>query len=201
MRRLVIASLVLCPLLSTTGQAADSLPPMLLSGFGRAAGKAIAILETNGGPRFVRQGDELTLTAGAGIVRMRVAEIGKDFVRIDLAEGSQSLTLRMGAQVKADVSAARAPGKDQPEGSRKLEAWVAAQDFVRERMRSPSTAAFGNQNPETCVKSLGSDRFLVQGWVDAQNPTGAIVRADFTLTMQKKADSWALTSGPVLNQR
>ena len=75
-----------------------------------------------------------------------------------------------------------------------------AQQFVEERLKSPSTAEWGSiwdgtyQDPDDCVTDLGGGKYRVRGWVDAQNSFGAKVRTDFVLTMQTDdgGKSWKL---------
>jgi len=84
----------------------------------------------------------------------------------------------------------------------KIDAWVAAEDFVKDHLRSPGTADFGWQRADKCVTDLGEGQYCVKGWVDAQNAFGAIVRSDFTLTLKYTGDDkWQLVEGPVLQQR
>lgn len=59
-------------------------------------------------------------------------------------------------------------------------AWYAAQHFVRQLLKCPATADFGDQRWESCVVASGSNRYRVSGWVDAQNGFGALVRTTFT---------------------
>lgn len=55
------------------------------------------------------------------------------------------------------------------------QAIMACEDRVVEQMRSPSTANVG----DTEARLVG-ERWIVDGWVDAQNGFGATVRADFS---------------------
>lgn len=73
----------------------------------------------------------------------------------------------------------------------KIMAWVMAQSFVEDRLKSPSTAKFPQHSDETVVP-LGNGQFLVSGYVDAQNSFGATVRSDFTCTLQQNGENWKL---------
>ena len=79
--------------------------------------------------------------------------------------------------------------KRQAETGNKVEAWVAAQNIVEKRLKSPSTASFGGlfsgQTSDTCVTALGDRRYRVKGWVDSLNSFGATVRADFSMVLQE----------------
>lgn len=83
-------------------------------------------------------------------------------------------------------------------------AWVMAQEFVKDRLKSPGTADFGGieQTSSTCVTVLGNDEYRVTGWVDSQNTFGGIARTDFTLTVKYNGnDRWSLVDEPVLVPR
>lgn len=90
----------------------------------------------------------------------------------------------------------------------KIEAWVVAEEFVKDYLKSPSTADFGGvwggdyQNPETCVAYMGDSTYLIKGWVDSQNSFGATVRTDFLLIVKYKGnENWSLLKTPVMAQR
>jgi hypothetical protein len=79
------------------------------------------------------------------------------------------------------------------ESGMKIEAWVMAQEFVKSRLKSPSTASFGGfsdyQNPVQCVTPLG-------------NAFGAMLRADFALKVQYvDKDKWRLVGDVLLVER
>jgi hypothetical protein len=86
-------------------------------------------------------------------------------------------------------------------------AWIAAQRFVKDHLKSPSTASFGGafseyQDPDKCVRSLGGGLYRVNGWVDSQNSFGATVRVHFTLKVQDKGGGrWSLVEAPLILER
>jgi hypothetical protein len=88
------------------------------------------------------------------------------------------------------------PGKSD---SHKIDAWVMAQQLVKDRLKAPSSADFGGifsdyQEPETVVADLGSGRFRVVAWVDAQNSFGARTRNHFVCDLQFTGkDNWRCT--------
>jgi hypothetical protein len=89
--------------------------------------------------------------------------------------------------------------------SKKTEAWVMAQEFVTKSLATPSTASFGgafsDQGPN-CVTSLGNGVYRVNGWVDAQNRFGAMIRSDFSVTVKDEGnDQWSLVSEPKIEAR
>ena len=55
---------------------------------------------------------------------------------------------------------------------RKIDAWVCAQDVVKGKLKSPSTAKFCSYSPDR-VADLGNNKSY-NGYVDAQNSFGAI---------------------------
>ena len=85
----------------------------------------------------------------------------------------------------------------------KLDAYVIAQQFVKNALKSPSTASFGWQTADECVTGADSrGRYRVRGWVDAQNSYGATMRSTFTVTVRYEGgDKWILTEGPVITLR
>ena len=85
-------------------------------------------------------------------------------------------------------------------------AWAMAQHFVKQRLKSPSTADFGGilsnvQDYTKGVKYVGDKTYEVRGWVDAKNSFNATIRSHFYVKMKHddKEDSWTCLEGPVLN--
>lgn len=70
-------------------------------------------------------------------------------------------------------------------------AWAYMQQFVKKRLKSPSTADFpfgGHRD----VKPLGDDRYLVESYVDSQNSFGARVRTNFRGVIKQTQGGWKL---------
>lgn len=71
-------------------------------------------------------------------------------------------------------------------------AYNVAIDFVKQGLKSPSTAKF----PKTMersghIKSLGGGRYEINSWVDSQNAFGAMIRTNFSCTMiDKGGNTW-----------
>lgn len=59
------------------------------------------------------------------------------------------------------------------------DAYVMAQNFVEDRLRSPSTADFPSSS-QARITHLGGGSYRVAAWVDSQNGFGAMVRTKFT---------------------
>lgn len=70
-------------------------------------------------------------------------------------------------------------GKDRY-GHDKFDAFVIAENAVKEKLKSPSTAQFCTTTEATIGRS--GNTWTVKGWVDAQNGYGATVRANFVVT-------------------
>ncbi len=61
----------------------------------------------------------------------------------------------------------------------KGDALIESFDYVRNRLKSPSTAEFG-YNSETGVTQLNDSTFSVHNIVDSQNSFGAMIRTSYT---------------------
>ena len=64
----------------------------------------------------------------------------------------------------------------------KIDAWNCAQDAVKYRLKSPSTAKFPAYSA-SYVSDLGNNRYRISAHVDAQNSFGATIRQSFTVTL------------------
>ncbi len=75
----------------------------------------------------------------------------------------------------------------------KRDAWVCAQDIVKKSIKTPSTAKFCSYS-EATITDLGDDNYRVEGYVDAQNTYGAVIRSNFdahlTLTEDGYKNGW-----------
>ena len=58
--------------------------------------------------------------------------------------------------------------------------FVVAENAVKEKLKSPSTAQFCTTTEATIGRN--DNTWTVKGWVDAQNGYGAMVRANFVVT-------------------
>jgi hypothetical protein len=90
----------------------------------------------------------------------------------------------------------------------KINAWIAAQQFVEQRLKAPSTAEYGSlwdgtyQNPDDCVTNLGGGSYRVVGWVDAQNSFGAKIRSHFVVSLSTTngGKTWSLTDIQIIER-
>lgn len=104
------------------------------------------------------------------------------------------------APPKAAAPTVRAPGE--------TEAWVMAKGFVKNALRSPSTADFGGIFDQSPNCNSAASAWKCVGWVDAQNGFGATVRSYFSVTIKwisagDWADprSWDVVDGPTIIAR
>lgn len=72
--------------------------------------------------------------------------------------------------------------KKPSETSLKTQAWVCAQDIVKQNLKSPSTAKFCTM-PEATIRNSKDNDWAVSGWVDAQNSFGGTIRTKFFVTL------------------
>lgn len=80
--------------------------------------------------------------------------------------------------IKSDVLA-NGDSKDSY-GHDKFDAFVIAENAVKEKLKAPSTAQFCTTTEATIGRN--GNTWTVKGWVDAQNGYGATVRANFVVT-------------------
>lgn len=78
-------------------------------------------------------------------------------------------------------------------GPSKINAWIMAQDFMKQKLKAPSTAEFPGYSDEY-VTNLGGDEFKVNSYVDAENAFGAKIRVHFTMTLKWTEDKIKVTS-------
>jgi hypothetical protein len=83
-----------------------------------------------------------------------------------------------------------------------FEAQVMAQQFVKDGLKSPSTAHFGYTGQLLDnIKRLDDGTFVVKGWVDAQNSFGAIIRTHYVLKLKYVgSQNWRLLDQQYFNQ-
>jgi len=63
----------------------------------------------------------------------------------------------------------------------KFTAYRYASDFVKQRLKSPSTAKFpGVIEKDSHIREAGTDLFYINSWVDSQNGFGAMLRSNFS---------------------
>ena len=91
-------------------------------------------------------------------------------------------------------STARKTWKDQDSS---IMAYIMMEEFVKQRLRSPSTADFPGvfQGRADHVEYLGNQTYKIRSWVDAQNGFGATIRNNFVGEIsQVDEQNWQLIS-------
>lgn len=75
-------------------------------------------------------------------------------------------------------------------------AYMMTEDFVRKRLKSPSSAEFPGvlDGRVDHVEYIGAGRYVIRSWVDAQNGLGATIRKDFNAVIENEGDQWNLLS-------
>lgn len=65
--------------------------------------------------------------------------------------------------------------------TKKFTAYNYAEGFVKQRLKSPSTAKFpGTFEKEKHIIENGTNEYLINSWVDSQNSYGALIRSKFS---------------------
>ena len=68
----------------------------------------------------------------------------------------------------------------------KLEAYVMSQDFMKDYLKSPSTAKFPSYSKVNVVQT--NNRYKVEGYVDSQNSFGATVQMKYYMILERDTD-------------
>ena len=84
--------------------------------------------------------------------------------------------------------------RDVTTGGQETTAFVMCQRPVEQRLRSPSSAKFPmTSTPGVLSVHAGGGRYLVDGFVDAQNGFGAMIRSTWECEIKENADqTWSL---------
>lgn len=88
---------------------------------------------------------------------------------------------------------ASAPSSEPTAETRTAAVWVQCKRFVTDALKVPATADFPFF-PVESITSLGSGRFRVQSYVDAENSFGAKIRTNFTCDVRQSGSTWVLES-------
>lgn len=74
--------------------------------------------------------------------------------------------------------------------SNKFLAYNYAEDFVKKRLKSPSSAEFpGVSEKNQHIQELGNHKYKITSWVDSQNSFGAMIRSRFSCTIIFESNS------------
>jgi hypothetical protein len=95
---------------------------------------------------------------------------------------------RIKAEAEAIATRARECGD-----KNEISAFVMSQEFVKRRLRAPSTADFPSWPSEYTSRALGDCKYQVASYVDAQNGFGAMIRSRYsaTLILHPAEGSWS----------
>lgn len=100
------------------------------------------------------------------------------------------------------VTAIVGGGNDEPVSSntsvRRFELCGLAEQFVKDRLKAPSTAKF--QSCEDRSVS-GAGPYTVRGWVDSENSFGAMLRSNYSVTLTAIGDDRYRASDISLTER
>jgi hypothetical protein len=102
-----------------------------------------------------------------------------------------------GASSTGSGTSASTPRKTWKDRDNSTMAYIMMEDFVKRRLRSPSTADFpgffGGRGDH--VQYLGEQKYRIVSWVDAQNAFGATIRNNFVGEIQQVSEEqWQLIS-------
>ena len=85
----------------------------------------------------------------------------------------------------------------------RIMAYIMMRDYVKKRLKSPSTAEFPSPNEgglDHHVTALGNQTYIINSYVDAQNGFGATIRTEFIGKIKQISDTrWQLISLNLLN--
>jgi hypothetical protein len=88
-------------------------------------------------------------------------------------------------------------GEDE-QGDRNHGAFSVCTQFVKDRLKAPTTASFRNyfeDDGEVSVRVVSGDRYVVTSTVDSENGFGAMLRTGFVCTVTPTGgDQWRLVS-------
>lgn len=73
----------------------------------------------------------------------------------------------------------------------KSESYFICQDFVKDRLKSPSTAEFPSSR-NVNIFETGTNKYMIKGYVDAQNSFGAQLRTQYECEVQLDGETWKL---------
>lgn len=137
--------------------------------------------------------------------RVRLAWLGvavlvvAGMVLVDVLDGDSSkpvaATQAISTTLRVDTS--RVPTTENQEKAeiRRLVAFDVCKDFVKRRLKSPSTAKFRNPHQddgEVVITRSGNGPFTIQSTVDAENSFGAKPRSTFICIVTLNGDTWHL---------
>ena len=77
----------------------------------------------------------------------------------------------------------------------KREAYIMSQEFIKDELKSPSTAKFPTYTSISVIEASDKHKeygdhevYEVDAYVDSENGFGAMIRTDYFMTLKRKAD-------------
>lgn len=74
------------------------------------------------------------------------------------------------------------------------EACFMTEEIVKQMLKAPGTAKFGPGSCRNHVTNLGNKTYRYDGYVDSENSFSALLRTEFSVTMQKTDKDWELVA-------
>jgi hypothetical protein len=82
-----------------------------------------------------------------------------------------------------------------------IAAFVMAQEFVSRQLKAPGSAEYPwFSDPLVSVANLGGCRFVVSGYVDAENSFGAKLRSRFVVELGRQGNNWTAYEVKILER-
>jgi hypothetical protein len=119
---------------------------------------------------------------------------GKTFA--EFGPATKFVTVALACFVVGGVIVSTASGNDRgssTSGGSPGMAFEMCKDFVKARLKAPSTATFRNfyeDDGEVRVTGSGAGPYTIQSTVDSQNGFGAKIRSNFSCTVTATGDTW-----------
>lgn len=91
------------------------------------------------------------------------------------------------------------PPASKPYAPDEIELHIQAQQFVKQGLKSPSTAEFPTLPYDATTD--GNGLYRVISYVDSQNSFGAMIRSDWSVTMRLAGEKWLLEQLVIGNKK
>lgn len=106
----------------------------------------------------------------------------KDYLH-EMVNYNKVINKKMGKTVKSEVSSISSTEHYESNANRETDAWICAKKCVQDNLKTPSTADFPSYS-KSYVSFLGNSKYKISAYVDAENGFGAMIRSDFTVTLE-----------------
>lgn len=134
----------------------------------------------------------LAMVGCAGVVGIHAFRYNTDPAYVKQYEADQAEREKR-RQQEAQATAEEKRRKDEAAKieAEKFSAIATAREFVKQRLKAPSTAKFA-PGRESAVAILPDGNYAVQSWVDSQNSFGAMIRTKYIAVLKPMGDKWQL---------